>query len=655
MGKNVKKLLIILLVLLVLAGAAAGFGVVLPYQSAQSAFEPGAQIVLTPETADRWLLQWPEATGADAYQVEILKDGQTVYREFAGEEASLSIPALPGGEVYRLWIFPAVHYRTLLGEKVRLGEAPLEVGGDFTLPEINLSQPETDGFAHTLKLEVRASDQYRWRLLDGSGTVLAESASASETQLWNFDTDYPLPGEGDTLRVEVTPLRETETLLLYGLNTSSVTVSAEAVRTMKLQPALTQPQKNTVELRWEALPGIAGYTVQHLSGGSWETLKTLSADDSLTYSQWLKEGESRSYRVCALNEAGEILISSEPLDFTAEEKILWATVFPTQNLPVYRDGSIVAYAKACAPYCVLEEKGGQFRIRVDNETGWINSSLCMVNLPDYLGGLCSYNITNSVYSIYTVHEFAIPDVTGVVTAGYEDVAQDDGSFLVPLLYPTAKKLYQAALTAREQGLRLKIYDSFRPYAATREIYDLTKGILNDPLPEATFTGVPKSTLELPAPRPGTDTLTYGWLMTGSNFVLASFLAEKGSAHNLGIALDLTLETLDTGEELQMQTAIHDLSHFSILSENNDNARLLSSIMLPAGFTGLMSEWWHFQDNQAKAELPLVQIPGGVTAEGWVKDGTGWRYRTAKGTFLSGQTATLGDTACVFNDEGYLVE
>ena len=112
----------------------------------------------------------------------------------------------------------------------------------------------------------------------------------------------------------------------------------------------------------------------------------------------------------------------------------------------------------------------------------------MINLPEYLGPLCAYNISNSYSSLYMVHEYAIPQVTGEVTVGYDRVRMADGSYLVPLLYPTAQKLETAAREARSRGFRLKIYDSYRPSRATREIYDLTKKVLEEPLPERSYTG-----------------------------------------------------------------------------------------------------------------------------------------------------------------------
>ena len=102
---------------------------------------------------------------------------------------------------------------------------------------------------------------------------------------------------------------------------------------------------------------------------------------------------------------------------------------------------------------------------------------------------------------------------------------------------------------------------------------------------------------------------------------------------MGIALDLTLERVDTGEELEMQTDMHDLSVYSIISRNNEEALLLDSYMKAAGFGGLTSEWWHFQDNDTRNALSLnIYMQYGVSCAGWVCNDDGWRYRNADGTY-----------------------
>ena len=49
----------------------------------------------------------------------------------------------------------------------------------------------------------------------------------------------------------------------------------------------------------------------------------------------------------------------------------------------------------------------------------------------------------------------------------------------------------------------------------------------------------------------------------------------------------------------MQTKIHDLSIYSVIDCNNENAKIIEKIMTKQGFSTLRSEWWHFQDNDSK--------------------------------------------------------
>ena len=142
------------------------------------------------------------------------------------------------------------------------------------------------------------------------------------------------------------------------------------------------------------------------------------------------------------------------------------------------------------------------------------------------------------------------------------------------------------------------------------------------------------------------------LMTDGRHSLSAFLARSGSMHNLGIAVDLTLETLDRGRELTMQTAMHDLSWYSVLTRNNDNADLLAKFMTGCGLAPLTSEWWHFQDDELRASAELVTRQQGVTRAGWRADNQGWRYRTSEGEFLRDGTYTVDGRRYTFDENGY---
>lgn len=74
---------------------------------------------------------------------------------------------------------------------------------------------------------------------------------------------------------------------------------------------------------------------------------------------------------------------------------------------------------------------------------------------------------------------------------------------------------------------------------------------------------------------------------------------KGSNHNRGIAVDLTLIDLNTNQELNMGTAFDnftDTAHhtFTHLPDSVlQNRKLLKTIMEQCGFKSLSSEWWHY--------------------------------------------------------------
>lgn len=74
---------------------------------------------------------------------------------------------------------------------------------------------------------------------------------------------------------------------------------------------------------------------------------------------------------------------------------------------------------------------------------------------------------------------------------------------------------------------------------------------------------------------------------------------KGSRHNRGCAVDLTLVDLKTGKELVMPSNFDDFSekasrdYEKMDSEARKNCKLLEATMEKHGFKGLSSEWWHF--------------------------------------------------------------
>jgi D-alanyl-D-alanine dipeptidase len=81
---------------------------------------------------------------------------------------------------------------------------------------------------------------------------------------------------------------------------------------------------------------------------------------------------------------------------------------------------------------------------------------------------------------------------------------------------------------------------------------------------------------------------------------ADFVADpaKGSRHNRGAAVDLTLIKLD-GTELPMPTPFDDFTekahrrYMDLPPETIKNRELLERVMQDHNFHGLNTEWWHF--------------------------------------------------------------
>jgi D-alanyl-D-alanine dipeptidase len=126
-----------------------------------------------------------------------------------------------------------------------------------------------------------------------------------------------------------------------------------------------------------------------------------------------------------------------------------------------------------------------------------------------------------------------------------------------LRLPAARALQLVQQQLKEKGLGLKIYDAYRPYMVTVKFWELIK--------DERFVAHPS----------------------------------KGSGHNRGTAIDLTIINLSTGEELDMGTGYDDFSekahhNFQQLpKEVVANRNLLRNLMREAGFVLFETEWWHY--------------------------------------------------------------
>lgn len=138
----------------------------------------------------------------------------------------------------------------------------------------------------------------------------------------------------------------------------------------------------------------------------------------------------------------------------------------------------------------------------------------------------------------------------------------------------AEGLKKAASLAREKGLRLKLYDAYRPQKAVDDFCRWATDEGDTAQRGIHYPRVPKSRL-----------------------ISDGYIASR-SGHSRGSAVDLTLCRED-GTELDMG-GIFDfmdpLSHHGapVSEEAQGNRETLKSIMLSCGFEDYKNEWWHYR-------------------------------------------------------------
>ena len=133
--------------------------------------------------------------------------------------------------------------------------------------------------------------------------------------------------------------------------------------------------------------------------------------------------------------------------------------------------------------------------------------------------------------------------------------------------PAAVNLKKVVEELKKQNLSVKIFDAYRPYSITEKMWEKVK--------DDRYAADPA----------------------------------KGSGHNRGAAVDLTLIDLKTGKELPMGTGFDNFSDTAhpdftgLQAEVIKNRNFLKRVMEENGFKQLSTEWWHFYlPNSSSFEL-----------------------------------------------------
>ena len=136
---------------------------------------------------------------------------------------------------------------------------------------------------------------------------------------------------------------------------------------------------------------------------------------------------------------------------------------------------------------------------------------------------------------------------------------------------TAKALLAAQKEFVKRGYSLKLFDCYRPLSVQKKMWKI---------------------------------------LPGTHYVANP---AKGSKHNRGAAVDLTLVDIATGEELDMGTPFDTFSprahhtYTQLPKEVLDNRKLLKEVLNKYNFKSIYSEWWHYE-YQPEMASPVEDIP-----------------------------------------------
>lgn len=253
------------------------------------------------------------------------------------------------------------------------------------------------------------------------------------------------------------------------------------------------------------------------------------------------------------------------VELTLLEDSEWAEVRSADGvfLGYAKDGFAHTIDSDCGMYAQLPVVYGQAR---SNDGTMVDAYSHLVDIRQYFNCYVSTDPSNDGVDI-TQYDLKISMKlsTNDTTIGQPFYNRN----LCLIQYDLIPKLQKAVERFRQDGYTIVIYDAYRPTSVQQRWFDVVK--------------------------------VHKWV--------ANPAIGMGGVHDRGIALDISLIGRD-GKELEMPTPIHTLTEDSARNSKKmtetarKNMNYMLSVMQSCGFSYINSEWWHFQDENAKYYLPV---------------------------------------------------
>ena len=357
-----------------------------------------------------------------------------------------------------------------------------------------------------------------------------------------------------------------------------------------------------------AVIGILMVAVLSACSGSDEQTETEESESAAANSS--VEAVTSEDAAVAQPEEPEPLVYEGDLELPVNGATGYASVVMDLKATADAGSETTLVLEAGTAFEVVEEVGDWWYVQTTNESGWVQHLYCFINLPDVIPSII-YDNTNTYASKFVSSGKAIPGITG--EALYDGKAYNmrlgKVSDIVPVLYSMSKKINSAQQAALAEGNTLVIYEGYRPYS----VQQMTVAALTN--------------LAAADPEVMAGINTHPW---DTNW----FIATSVSNHQMGYAIDATLAKITEQQEIvigdyaataitgyteyTMPTTIHELSMASatftgpvksssptawlqatLADTMNEAAILLQRYSTDAGLTPLASEWWHFNDLDAR--------------------------------------------------------